>query len=207
MELRDALEQRQAVKRYRPDREISDDELRELFQWALRAPSSYNLQHWRFVVVRDPARKKTLCEHSWNQRHVSECSAVIVVLGNLKEHRQAARIFADAPEQVQECIVPIISGFYQGKPELQRDEAIRSGSLVSLALMLVAQDMGLATCPMIGFDPQAVSEFLGLDENHIPVMMITMGEKATDPPMRSTRLPMSEVVRLEEFNGNPLADR
>lgn len=207
MELRDVLEQRQAVKRYNPDREISDDELRELFQWALRAPSSYNLQHWRFVVVRDPARRKILCEHAWNQRHVAQCSAVIVVFGNLKEHRQAARIFADAPEDVQERVVPIISGFYQGKPELQRDEAIRSGSLVAMSLMLVAQDMGLATCPMIGFDPQAVSEFLGVDDGHIPVIMITLGQREGPPPPRSSRLPVSEVVRLEEFRGQPLTLR
>jgi putative NAD(P)H nitroreductase len=132
---------------------------------------------------------------------VAQASAVIIVLGYLKAHRDAAEICADAPEAVRQMLVPMISGAYQGKTDLQRDEAIRSGSLASMTLMLAALEMGYSTCPMIGFDPEGVCEFLGVDEFHIPVMMVTLGKPVGEPARKSGRLPVSSVVNLESFDG------
>jgi nitroreductase len=158
------------------------------------------------VVVRSPERRAALCKLAWGQRQVEQASAVILVLGHLKAHRDAGEIFAQAPEPVREQMVPLISGVYQGKPDLQRDEAIRSGSLASMTLMLAAEAKGYATCPMIGFDPEGVCEHLGVDENHIPVMMICLGKRGGDEPRQTSRHAIGRVVRLERMDGPSLGE-
>ena len=95
----------------------------------------------------------------------------------------------------------MITGIYEGKPQLQRDEAIRSGSLGSMTLMLVARSMGLDTCPMIGFDPEKVSRIVGLDDDHIPVMLITLGKSGNIDPFPTSRLDLSDTVKLETLTG------
>ena len=74
-----------------------------------------------------------------------------------------------------------------------------------MTLMFAASDMGYATSPMIGFDPQAVGDLIGLDANHIPVLLIAIGKQVGDLRPRSARLPVNEVVRLETMRGPGLA--
>jgi putative NAD(P)H nitroreductase len=90
---------------------------------------------------------------------------------------------------------------------LQRDEAIRSASLASMTLMLVAQSLGLATCPIIGFDPDRVAQIVGLDQAHVPVMLITIGKSKGTPLRSATRHPVERVVRLEHVDGRGLRVR
>ncbi len=197
MEFNAITDARRSVKLFDPEHNITDHELNALFARVILTPSSFNLQNWRFVVVRDREMKAKLCEASWKQEQVGSASAVVVVAGKLDAHRDAPRIYADAPQKVQDMLLPMIEGFYEGKATAQRDEAVRSGSLAAMTLMYAAQDMGYGSCPMIGFDPKRVWELVGLDDNHVPVMMVVIGKQVGDIRPRPSRLPISEVVRLE----------
>jgi nitroreductase len=126
------------------------------------------------------------------------------VCGKLTAHEDAVEVFADAPAELAGRMLPMIQGFYTGKPQLQRDEALRSGSLAAMTLMLVAQDMGLSTCPMIGFDATKVAGLLGIPDDHVPVMIVTLG-KGTRPARPTSRLPVERVVKLDRFDGPGLA--
>ena len=95
----------------------------------------------------------------------------------------------------------MIQEFYENKAQLQRDEAIRSASLAAMTLMFGAVTRGWDTCPMIGFDPDAVSKILELDDSHIPVMLLTLGFRKEDPRPRSSRRAISEVVKMDTFKG------
>lgn len=204
MDLSQAIRARGSVKSYDPDHVIDEATLRELMELTLRSPSSFNLQHWRFVLVRDTKLKEALKAASWHQSHVGEASIDVIVCGKLAAHEDAERIWTEAGEEVAAKMTPMIGGFYAGNETLQRDEAIRSGSLAAMTLMLAAQSLGLNTCPMIGFDPVKVTEILGIPSDHVPVMMITLG-KGTSEARPSGRLPVDEVVHLDTFDGEPLA--
>ena len=201
MEFNAITDARRSVKLFDAEHTIGDDELKTLFERVILTPSSFNLQHWRFVVVRERAMKAKLCEASWKQEQVAHASAVIIVAGKLDAHRDAARIYASAPPKVQEMLLPMIDGFYEGRTTVQHDEAVRSGSLAAMTLMYAAQDLGYASCPMIGFDPKRVWELIGLDDNHVPVMMVVIGKEVGDIRPRPSRLPITEVVRLETADG------
>ncbi len=205
MQFTELVSGRRSVKSYDPNHAVTDDELKALFAKVVLSPSSFNLQHWRFVVVRDPKQKAALRKVAFNQEQVATASAVIVVLGKLTAHEDAARIFDDAPQTVRDSMVPMIHGFYADKVTAQRDEAIRSASLAAMTLMYAAYDMGYATGPMIGFDPKGVAELIGLDQHHVPVMLVVLGKQVGDMRPRSFRFPVSDVVKLETFTGPSLS--
>lgn len=205
MEFSEILETRRSVKKFDPDHAITDEVLQELFGKVALTPTSFNLQHQRFVVVRDPKTKKKLRTASFNQEQIEMASAVIVVLGKLAAHEDAPRIYAEAPQPVQDQMIPMIDEFYAKNPQIQHDEAVRSASLAAMTLMYAAFEMGYATGPLIGFDPKAVGEIISWDAGHIPIMLIVLGKQTGSIRPRMGRLPMKETVKLETFNGGGLS--
>lgn len=197
---------RHSVRHYTPGLVISDAELTAIFAEVSLSPSSFNLQHWQFVVVRDTARKRELRGMAFGQQQVEDAAATIVVCGRLLAHVDAPRIYRDALAPMREKFVPMIAGAYDQQPALQREEAVRSGSLAAMSLMYAAKARGWDTGPMIGFDAKKVSAFLALDGNTIPVMMIVLGKALNgEQPQRLYRRPLSEIVKLETLDGPSLA--
>lgn len=205
LQFAEIVAKRRSIKRYDPTHAITDAELKTIFDRVILSPSSFNLQHWRFVVIRDKAVKAKLRKAAYDQEQVENASATIVVVAKLSAHMDAPRIYADTPTSVREAMVPMIGGFYTNNPQMQRDEAIRSASLAAMTLMYAACDLGYATGPMIGFDPKAVGELIGLDGEHIPVMLVVIGKQVGEVRPRADRLPVAEVVRLESFHGKGLS--
>ncbi len=201
MEFKKIVQQRRSVKSYDPEKAISDAELKELFDEVVLSPSSFNLQHWTFIAVKEPEMKKKFREAAWGQPQVEECSVSILVCGRLDGYKDAPKIYDEVPTEVQKKVLPMIHDFYEGKEQLQRDEAIRSASLAAMSLMYGAADRGWATGPMIGFDPEAVSTLLKLTPNMIPVMIIVLGHQKDAPRPRAYRHPVGDVVRWNASDG------
>jgi nitroreductase len=201
MEFSQLVHQRQSVKSYDPTKNISDQELKELFEDVILSPSSFNLQHWTFIAVRGSETKKRLKEAAWGQQQIEDSAVTLLICGKLDAHEDAPEIYAEAPQEIREKMLPMIKNFYADQNQLVRDEAIRSGSLAAMTLMYSAKARGWDTCPIIGFDPDAVFRILKLTSNYIPVMMIALGFQKDAPRPRSYRKPISEVVRLESLDG------
>jgi nitroreductase len=201
VEFADIVARRCSVRQFEPGVSIDDATLRTIFERVVQSPSSFNVQHWQFVIVRDAVRKAELRKLSFGQAQVEQCAAAVFVCGNLSAHQDAARLYADAGEEVRNKYVPMIEGVYRGQPVLQREEAIRSGALAAMTLMYAARDLGWDTGPMIGFDAARVADYLGLPDTVVPVMLVVLGRAAGPPGPRGYRRPLSEVVHLESFDG------
>ncbi len=204
MNVEQAIRSRRSIKTYDTSHEIDDATLHRIFEQVQHSPSSFNLQHWRFVVVRDQARRAELSAASFGQKHVADCSAVVVVCGKLTAHLDAARTNAHSPADVLKSLVPMIQGFYEGHEAFSRDETLRSCGLAAMTLMLVCKTEGLDTCPMIGFDPKKVAAIVELDEHHIPSMLITVGKHDGQVPFPTSRLDLEEIVKTETLGGKGL---
>lgn len=201
MELEQAIRTRRSMKSF-VDEPLDDATLLRLFELVRLSPSSFNLQHTRFVVVREKAKRAALRAAAYGQRHVEECGAVVIVCGKLRAHEDAERVQGHVPDlALRGRIVKTIQGYYEKNAQLQRDEAIRSGALGSMTLMLVAPSMGLVTCPMIGFDPKKVAAIVELPDDHIAVLMIVLGKPGPGAPFPTSRLPLAETVKLETLGG------
>ncbi len=199
METLTAIRERRSVKHYDPDHRMGEDEIRRLLELALLSPTSFNMQNWRFVVVTDKAKREALRAAAWDQAQVTEASICILICADLDAHKDAGRYWKDAPEAVRDFLVPMIAPFYAGKAQLQRDEAMRSVGIAAQTIMLAAKAMGYDSCPMIGFDPEKVGEIIGLPENHVIGMMLTVGKALKPANARAGQLPYDEVVCLDGF--------
>ncbi|MFT4537959.1 MAG: nitroreductase [Planctomycetota bacterium] len=204
MTLLDTILARRSVKQYDTEHKLTDDELQQLLKAAVLAPTSFNMQNRHFVVALDPEVREKLMGAAWGQKQVSEAAALFVITGDFVAHRNAARYLRDAPKPTQEALEPMIMKFYEGNDALVRDEACRSVGLAGMNIMLMAKDMGYDSCPLIGFDPAKVSEVLGLDENHPPLMMVTVGRQKEAARPRMGLLDLSEQVSIDRFGNNPI---
>lgn len=201
MQFTDIVAKRQSVKAYDPSHEISNPELKAIFEQVRLSPSSFNMQNWHFVVVRDKANKQAMRKAAWDQAQVEEASAAVLVVGRLDGVERMPEIWADAPAQIRDLFVPMSREFYKDKPQLVRDEAVRSASLAAMTLMYTAVDRGYAVCPMIGFDPVAVAQIAGLGEQDIPVMIVVIGKQKGEVRPRGHRYPVEQFVTCETRSG------
>lgn len=196
----EAIRTRRAVKSFDPAHKMSAAEEQKLLELAQQSPSSFNIQHWRFVKVSDPAQRQKLREAAWGQAQVTDASLFLVVCADLKAwDKQPARYWQNAPEDVRNYLVKAIGDFYRGREWLARDEAMRSVGLVAQTLMLAAKDMGYDSCPMIGCDLDAVGKLVNLPADHAVGMLLAIGKGTAPAREKGGFLPLDEIVVENAF--------
>ncbi|MDH3395209.1 MAG: nitroreductase family protein [Nitrosopumilus sp.] len=197
----DAIKERRSVKHYDTNHKLTDDEVNQLLSLAVLSPTSFNIQNWRFVVVKDSEVRKQIRAAAWDQSQVTDSSLLIVICADLKSWKDnPGQYWKNTPKEAQDFLVPAIGPFYEGKEQLQRDEAMRSCGIAAQTIMLAAKSMGYDSNPMIGFDPQKVAEIINLPKDHVISKLMVIG-KQTKPAMpRGGQLPLDNVVFTDKFS-------
>jgi len=191
---------RRSVKHYDPDHRLTDDEVRTLLTTAMQAPTAFNIQHWRFVLVTDPDIRQQIRAAAWDQAQVTDASLLIVMCADRDAWKKdTARYWRDAPQPVQDFLVPAIGAYYEGRDQVQRDECMRSCGLAGMAIMLAAKEMGYDSCPMDGFDFDAVARIIRLPDDHVISYMIAVGKGTQQPWPKPGQLSYEEVVIENQF--------
>ncbi len=200
MDVFEAIETRRAVKHFALDHALTDGELDRLLGAVLRSPTAFNIQNWRFVILRDQEHRARVREAAWDQSQVTDASLLVVVCADTKSwEKQPERYWRNAPEEVREFILPAINSYYAGREQVQRDEAMRSAGLAAQTLMLAATAMGYQSCPMDGFDYGKVGELINLPDDHVVCLMVAVGRGIKDPWPRAGRLERDAVVVRDRF--------
>ncbi|WP_210023593.1 MULTISPECIES: nitroreductase family protein [unclassified Paenibacillus] len=189
---------RHSVRKYERGFIIPEAELNEILEAAASAPSSWNLQHWRFLVIQEQANKDRLLPITFGQQQVSDASVVVVVLGDLQANLIAPTVYEKAAPEIREMMVKQIEGAYAANPALGRDEALRNASFAAMQLMLAAKTKGYDTVPMGGYNQAALITEFNIPERYVPVVMIPIGKAAT-PARPTERLPLASQVIHESF--------
>lgn len=195
-----AISTRRAVKQFDPDFHLADTDLNELLELALLSPTAFNIQHWRFLVLKDPELRQAVQRVSSDQPQVTNASALVLICADINAwKKEPNRYWHDAPEGVGEFVVSALSRFYEGRAQLQRDEAMRSIGIAAQTLMLAATAKGFDTCPMDLIDNEAVSQLIELPDDHVLGMYVAIG-KALEPAWpRAGQLAINEVVMTDRF--------
>jgi nitroreductase len=195
--------ERRSIKNYDKSVKISSEEMAEILTLAISAPSSVNMQPWRFLVIESPEGKAKLAPLGrFNQNQIETSSAVIAVFGDLNNFDNAEEIYGKAvengfmPLEVKEQILKAFSGYYENiSREEMKDVVLIDGGLVSMQLMLAARAFGYDTNPIGGYEKDQIAEVFGLDKDrYVPVMLISIG-KAADAGHPSVRLPIDKVTQ------------
>lgn len=195
----EAIYARRAVKQFDPNHRMTDAEVRQLIEAAMQAPTAFNIQHWRFVIVSDPELRKQIRTVAWEQGQVTDASLLIVMCANLKAWREPARYWRNAPPAVREFLLPAIPQYYEGHPQKERDECMRSTGIAGQTLMLAAKSLGYDSCPMDGFDFDAVGKIIHLPEDHVISFMIAVGKGIQEPWPKPGQISYEEAVIQNRF--------
>ncbi|MFJ5963126.1 MULTISPECIES: nitroreductase family protein [unclassified Bacillus (in: firmicutes)] len=191
------LKERASVKEYDTSHEMTKEELTELLEITTKAPSAWNLQHWHFTVFHSAESKAKLLPIAYNQKQVSQASAVIAVLGDFEAHKNGEKIYSELAEQgvitedIKNTLMTQINGAYQSE-QYAREAAYSNASLAAMQLMIAAKAMGYDTCAMGGFSKEAYIKEFNVSGRYEPIMLISVG-KAAKEAHKSNRFDINEV--------------
>ena len=197
----DAIYGRRSVKHFDPDHKISAEEERKLFEATIQAPTSFNIQHWRFVVVRDPElRAKIRTEFGNDQAQMTDASLLVIFTADVKAwEKEPSRYWQNAPQEVNDLLVGWMGPFHEGREWLQRDEAQRSIGMAMQTLMLTAKEMGYESCPMIGFEIDEVAKLINLPDDHVMGPMVAIGKGTKEAWPKPGQLPLEQLLFEDSF--------
>jgi nitroreductase len=193
----EAIKSRVSIRKYQPE-QINKDDLREILALASDAPSAWNVQTWRFAVVQSPEIKGKLQEAAYGQPQIGNAPTVIVVYSDMEDTLEHAEETAH-PGMGEEGAAnqrKTLEGAFGEQPIAERGQWGLSQSYIAFGfLMLAARSKGYDTVPMLGFNPQAVRELLGLPEHVQITGLLPIGKRAEDgfPKHRHT------VERVTKF--------
>jgi nitroreductase len=201
MEIFEAIFNRRAVKHFDANYIMSPEEESRLFEATIQSPTSFNIQHWRFVVLREKAlRQRIRSEFGNDQAQMTDASLLVLFTADVKAwQKEPSRYWRNAPKPVSDLLVGWMGPFHEGREWLQRDEAQRSMGMAIQTLMLAAQGLGYDSCPMIGFDIEKVAELVGLPADHVMGPMVAVGKKMKDSWPKPGQLSLKEVIIENRF--------
>jgi nitroreductase len=201
MQVDEAIRARRAIKWYDPEHQMPEETFIKLMEHAILAPTAFNIQNWRFVRVTDPEQRKAIRAVAWDQSQVTDASELLVLcFDNKCWQRDPQRYWRKAPQEVQDFLVPAIDDYYRDKPQVERDEGMRSCGLVGQTIMLMALELGYQSCPMDGFDYDEVAKIINLPEDHNIAFMIAIGKGTKDSWPKPGQLPLDEVMINNRFD-------
>jgi nitroreductase len=193
---------RSSAKYYDTSAVMTDEDIRELVRIGTCAPTSFHLQNWRFIAVRTPEAKARLKPIAWNQPAISDAAVTFIIVGQLADASTVPERLAAVVEAgiMPAHVVPEwenpARGLYDNQPQRQRDEAVRSATFGTSAIIYAARSLGLGSTPMIGFDPAAVHREFGLTEDEVPVMLLSVGPERPGNWPQKPRLPVADVLHF-----------
>ncbi len=209
MEVIQAIKDRRSINFFETGREISDSQLKELFEIANLAPSSFNLQPWKVVVVRDAERKKILRQCAFNQPKAEEASAVLIMVADPKAMEENIDRMLDSWEKLgymkadmRDTYKGMANNLYgQADSQQRRFFAVKNTSLFAMNLMLAAKGLGLETHPMDGFDEECIKKEFKIPADKIIPMLVAVGylRKGVTLLPRAFRRDVKEFVKYESY--------
>lgn len=204
-DFKDIVFNRHSVKLFDENFKISHDEMLEMIKEATKAPSSVNMQPWRFLVVESEEAKKTLRPLiRFNTRQNDTSSAMIIIFGDMKCYEKGEQIYSETvkqgymPEDVKKELMDVFMPEYMNASREKMNDIVKiDSSLAAMQLMLVARAHGYETNPIGGFEGDKLAKAFNLDEErYVPVIIIAIG-KGIEEPHKSIRLNPEEITMFK----------
>lgn len=204
-----AIVQRRSIKTFKPD-SISPDLLKQLVELTVAAPSSFNVQSWRIVLVQEETQKQALCAASWNQKQIIQAPVTFVFAADaaagekdltpILEQGLATGAWNEGTVNYFKNAIP---QFQAGLGEKRREYAIKDAMIAATNLVLAAESLGLSTCFMNGWIEEKVKAIIGAENDpDIAIAVLVPVGYAAEPRLNPGRLPLSVNVSVDKLD-NP----
>lgn len=202
-----AILQRRAIKSFKPD-PIPPEVLRQLIELTVAAPSSFNLQEWRIVLVQDEEQKKALAAAAWNQQQIIQAPVTFVFAaepflpdGNLTPILDQAQATGAWNEATANYFRNAIPQFQTAIGDKRREYAIKDAMIAATHTALAAESLGLSSCFMNGWVEDQVKAVIGAGENLAIALLLPIGY-AAEPRKNPGRLPLNATVFVDRVGNS-----
>ncbi|MEI2581408.1 nitroreductase family protein [Scytonema sp. PRP1] len=204
-----AIIQRRSIKSFKPD-PISPELLKQLVELTVAAPSSYNIQDWRIILVQDEEQKAALSAAAWNQKQIVEAPVTFVFAADatageqdltpIYEQGLATGAWTEGTVNYFKTAIP---QHQAGLGDKRREYAIKDAVIAATHLVLAAESLGLSTCFMNGWIEEKVKEVIGAADNpDIAIALLVPVGYAAESRRDPGRLPFAYNVFVDKV-GNP----
>ena len=207
--LLEQLNWRYAVKRFDSTKTLTDSQWQTLEESLVLTPSSYGLQPWKFIVLKDRALRESLVEHSWGQNQVVDRSHFVVFTVLKQMAEKHVNDFVDRIAEVRGAERSALQGYenmrigdvIKGPRASRQQEWMSRQCYIALGnLMTCAALMGIDTCPMEGIVPQKYDEILGLEKQGLmTVLGCAVGFRHSEDAYAKAKKVRFETSRLVEI--------
>jgi nitroreductase len=203
----EAIARRRATRHFDSSRPLPDDLLKRILHLATLAPSSFNLQPWRFLVVRTLANRQRLRACAYNQPKITEAPVAVVVLGYHFPEKSHLPTIVDMMRETGQLTPELAAELTARTTDAMARVpdrpfwTMRSTMPAAATLMIAAESLGVASSPMEGFEPAKVKETFGIPDDHTVCCLVALGFAAKGQPFPG-RLGLEEVC-FEEHFGQP----
>ncbi|MFN6324068.1 MAG: nitroreductase family protein [Aphanizomenon sp.] len=204
-----AIIQRRSIKTFKPD-PISPELLKQLVELTVAAPSSYNIQSWKIVLVQNETQKKALCAAAYNQNQIIQAPVTFVFAAdaaagekNLTPILEQGATTGAWNEQTVNYFKNAIPQFQMHLGDKRREYAIKDAMIAATNLVLAAESLGLSTCFMNGWIEEQVKVIIGAENDpDIGIAVLVPVGYAAEPRLNPGRLPLSVNVSVDRLD-NP----
>ncbi|AEA32863.1 nitroreductase (plasmid) [Lactobacillus amylovorus GRL1118] len=200
------LTERHSVRRFDKSIKIDREEMKEMLEETITAPSACNLQAWKFVVVDTEEGREKLHQYfmKFNFPQIDDSSAVVLFFGNTLAYKKYSQLWHSMYEEkkvTKEAMEAALNTFmplYEKAPQqmLVADSMVDT-SLAAMQFMLIAREHGYETNAMAGYDAGKAAKTMGLDpKQYVPVMAIAVGkhDPKAEAEITTTRYSLDELV-------------
>ena len=184
---------------------VSDQEFEKIIELTRWTPSGYNAQPWHFGLVRDRGNLEKISEIAFGQSQIVDAGAAVVLTGDLDflenererilaEFQSVRGLDANQKRNLEKTL-------QKPRPVSQREKMIiRAGSMAAMSFLLAAENLGLASGPIMGFDQKKLAAFFALPPNQIPILLIALGKKDLQiPENKWPRKPAKQLFSFEKW--------
>ena len=199
----DAMNFRHACKLF-DGKKIPAEDLEFILEAGRLSPSSFGVEQWKFVVVQNQALKEAIENVSWNQKQISTCSDLLIILAR-KDVRSSDAYTVKQLKRwgLDENAFKGFLGIYHGWVDGRDDHTIEMWSekqcyIAAGNMMTAAASIGIDSCPIEGFEYAKVDELLGIDTAvYQSAIVIPFGYRVAEQRGKH-RLALSEVVEFKK---------
>ncbi|MEA5616373.1 nitroreductase family protein [Cronbergia sp. UHCC 0137] len=204
-----AIIQRRSIKNFKID-PIAPELLKQLVELTVAAPSSFNMQGWRIILVKDEAQKAALSAASWNQSQIIQAPVTFVFAADSSAGEQDLTPILEIGEKTGAWNEKTVNYFRDAVPKFQktlgekrREYAIKDAMIAATHLVLAAESLGLSTCFMNGWIEEKVKEVIGVaDNSDIAIAVLVPVGYAAEARLNPGRLPFAYNVAVDKID-NP----
>ncbi len=203
----DSIRARRSMKSFKSD-PIPEATLQELVSLMQDAPSSWNFQPTRVVMIRSMAQKEVLAAAAWGQKQILEAPVTFVfavsIRGwekNMSEILKSGVSSGAWPQKFADWIGENAPGFQKGLGDKEREYAIKDAIIMATTLALAAQSKGYSNCYINGWDEAKVKEIIGVEgDKDIAIALLLPIGLPNSQPKHPGRLPSAKTIFTDRIS-------